>query len=897
MRLPSRLTGAWRAIVHRERVDAELDEELREYLAASIEAKEAAGLPREEAVRQARAEMGSPAAARDWVRDVGWEARLESVWQDVRYAGRALRRSPAFTLAGVLTLALGIGATTAIYTLVEAVVLHPLPVDEADRVVRLLSGEGDATTRGFTYPAYLRFRDQTGAAFDAAGASAEAGVRVTVGDDSRQVLAAFVNEEYFDAVGIQAARGRLFARSEHAAGAEPAVILTDAFWRARLGADPAAIGRTIQLANATATIAGVAPRGFRGLDLSIPVDLFVPLMSAPLVLPPANYFHDTPAVVGGLTYSPQAWVGVTARLKRDVPISQAEALLSSVRIEPAAGARRQGAALRLVPATNLARGMRSGHQAARFATLLAAVVSLVLLVGCANLSGLLLARYEQRRRETAVRLALGAERARVVRLFLAESLLLSLLGAGAGLLFARWMLDAMGELVIPGRIPLDALQLAVTERAVVFSGAAALFTAAVAGLLPAWLGSRLDLAAGLNTRLATPNGRGFVRGALVTGQVALSLVLIVGAMLFVRSLRAALATDVGVDTSRIAYASVSFWTAGYDAAGLARFTQRVVEALAAQPGVERATYGALPLADVPGSGVRYVIDGQPRNLSRTLEFGCGPDYFATIGVEIVEGRALAPQDARPGSPPVVVVNDAFARQAWPGAGALGRRIVTYPRGPELEVVGVARDGKYAALSEQGRLAIYLPWHLVRRQAAGARETFVVRSRHAARAALPLLRQEIRRADPRLPIMAAGTLDERIAALAMTQRIGASLLGWFSAVAFALAIVGIYGLIAYAVTRRTHEIGIHIALGADPATIVARMMRRSLMPVAFGVMAGLGGAVWLSHFAAGFLFGIAATDPASFAGATLLLLVAAAAASYIPARRAARVDPMAALRAE
>jgi macrolide transport system ATP-binding/permease protein len=901
MRIVRRLFGALHAIVRRKAVDADLDEELRAYLAAAVDAKVAAGATHRQALRAARAEVGSPAAVKDWVRDVGWETSLESVSQDARYAARLLRRSPGFTATAILTLGLGVGATTAIFTVVEAVILKPLPIADPDRVVSLHRMEAKRVTRTFTYPTFERSRDATAAMFEAAGASGNSGLRISIGNEARQVGAAFVTEDYFDVLGIRASRGRLFMREEHGAGAAPVVVLADAFWRTRMNADEHVIGRTIRIADTQATVVGVAPRSFRGLQLASPSDMFMPLRATALVLPAGNYLSDTLVVIGKQSFSPQAWLEITARLRPGASLAQAEMLLSTLALgpsAPSAGRNEPPASMRLVSTSAVALSSSTQAETKGFATLLAAVVSLVLLIGCANLAGLILARNEQRRRETAVRLALGARTSRVIRLFLVESLLLSFLGGLAGLLIAGWMLQAMTEFVLPGRIRLETLQLGLTQRVLLFAGGAALFTALVSGLVPALFGSRADLTSVLRTRGgATTRGKSVARGALVAAQVAISLVLIVGAVLFVRSLRAALATEVGVDAARIAYATVSFWRAGYDQARLARFNDGVIERLRARPGVERVTFGALPLAGFSGSTPAFRIDGVDRQLPQTLLFPCGPDYFATTGIHLVAGRAFGRDDERPGGPPAVVVNEAFARQAWPGLSAIGRRVFIQPRGPDLEVVGVARDGKYGSLTEEGRLALYMPWHLVRQTPDGARVTFIVRGAGNARASVLTLQREIRLADPGLPIFAAGTLEERISELAMTQRIGASLLGWFSAVACALAVLGIYGLIAYAVALRTNEIGVRIALGAEPGQVVRRMMQRSLVPVAAGIVAGLGGAYALTRLATSFLYGIAPHDPVSFVVSTAFLIVAATIASYVPARRAAAVDPMIALRAE
>ncbi len=695
MRWLSRITGTLHALMRRDRVDAELDEELRDYLVSAVDAKVAAGMTRDEAVRHARAELGSPAAVRDWVRDAGWESRLESLWQDVRHAARALRRSPGFTVAATVTLALGIGATTAIFTIVEAVILRPLPIADADRVVTLQIAEPGTTQRMFTYPTFSRFRDHGTAAFDTVAASGNAGLRVRAGGEMRQVLAAFVTENYFDVLGIHPSHGRSFAASEHLAGAAPTVVVTDAFWRARMGADPAAIGQQIQVADTYATVVGVTPRSFNGLKLGSPVDLFLPLMTTSLVLPPANYLSDTPATIGGGRYSPQAWMEIIGRLKRDASIQQAVASVPAANLVRPGRSPRDATETRLVPTTSAALSPGTQADTRRFATLLAAVVTLVLLVGCANLSGLLVARIEQRRRETAVRVALGAGRGRVARLFLAESVLLSTAGALGGLLLAHWMLQAMSDFVIPGRIRIESLQLGLTTSVILFSGAAAVFTALITGLLPAVLGSRVNIASGLARRVIGPApGRGVARAALVAAQVGISLILVAGAMLFVRSVREALATNVGADASRVAYATVSFWTAGYDDARLARFNLTMVERLSGSPGVERASFGGLPLAAVSGSTQAFRIDGAGRRFPDTLEFPCGPDYFATVGIEVVAGRALSTDDGRLGAPPAVVINEAFALHAWPGQNPVGRRVFIEPQGPEFLVVGVARDGKY-----------------------------------------------------------------------------------------------------------------------------------------------------------------------------------------------------------
>jgi predicted permease len=896
MRTLHRVISGLRALTRRRRAEQELDAELLDFLTTAIEAKVARGMSRVEAERAARLELGSAAAVKDWTRDVGWESRVESVWQDVRYAARMLRRAPGFTAIAVLTLALGIGATTAIFTVVEGVILRPLPIVEPDRVFTVQTVDDRFTGRTFTYPRYLRIREQVDPLVASVAASGDSGVLVRVNGQSRQAAAVFVTEEFFGLLGIRPSRGRFFLPEDHLAGAPPVAVVSHAFWRTRMSADPEVVGRSIRIANTQATVVGIAPRGFLGLELSSPQDVFMPLTAVPLVLPPGNYMSDTRIEIGGRGYSPQAWLDMTLRLRAGITPAQVEAALAPLayRNQPTA---RPPSSLRIVPTAGAALSSRTKAATTRFATLLAVVVGLVLLIGCSNLAALVLARAEARRRETVLRLALGAGAARVVRLFLTESVLLSAMGGAAGVLVARWMLQAMGHFVIPGAIRLETLQLGLTSRVMLFAAAASVVTAVLSGVLPAILASRVEVVSSLKTSTDTTSPRrSLARTFLVAAQVAITVVLVVGAMLFVRSLRLALATDTGVDAARLAYATVSFWTAGYDDVSLARFHEAIVERLTGRPGVDRVTYGVLPLAHFPGSTPAFRIDGVTRQLRQTLLYPAGPDYFETIGIEIVSGRAFEPPDAQAAAQPVIVVNESFARQAWPGGVAVGRRVTVEPRDHELVVVGVARDGRYGTLGEEPTPAVFIPWHLMPRVASAARETFVVRSRDPE-GVLSMLQREIRSEDPRLAIMTATTLEARVAELAMTQRIGASILGWFSAAAFALAVLGIYGLIAYAVTRRTAEIGIHIALGAEPGDVVRRMMRHSLLPVCLGLAAGVAGAFVLSRSAGAFLFGIAPHDPVSFVAAIGFLLLAAVVASYLPARRAARVDPVVALRAE
>jgi predicted permease len=818
---------------------------------------------------------------------------MHVVWtflNDIRYSVRLLRRSPWFSLAAVLTLSFGVGATTAIFTVFERIVLHPLPISEPAKVVSLHRTQGQTFSRTFTYPAFRRFVERTEPIFSSVAASGASGVRVRVGNETRLASAAFVSEGYFEQLGIHMTRGRLFAAEEYRAGAALAAIITDAFWRSRLAADPGAVGREIRLGDATAVVVGIAPRAFRGLEIGSPVDLFMPLLNANVILPEGNYFNETLIRIDGRGYSPQHWLDITARLKPGVSLPQAEAFLTGVTIDPAG---RADAPIRLISTSDAALSPRTSQDTTRFATVLAIVVSLVLLVGCANLAGLVLARNEQRHREVSIRLALGAHPMRVFRMFFTESLLLSLLGGAGAVVIAIWMLHTISTFVLPGGIEMEDLQLATSRGLLSITAIATGVAAMLTGLLPAISGSRPDLLDGLKGRRAAALARrGITRGFLVAVQVAISLVLVFGAALFLRSLRSALATDVGTDVQRIAYAEVSLWGAGYDRARLTALTGSLTQRLESLPGVERVTFGGMPLVGFPGSTPAFEIDGVRRQLPQTLVFPAGPGYFEALGIELIAGRAFSSGNDATGRP-VVVVNEAFARHAWPGSNPLGRRVFVRPQGPELEVIGVARDGKYGSLREAGRSAIYVPWHL--QAYLRSSETIMLRTSGDPRAIVGAIEREIRRVDPALAIRSAGTLEDRIGELAMTQRIGASLLGWFSALALALALLGVFGLVAHTVAVRTTEIAIRLALGGAVSAVVRLMMLRALLPVAIGIVVGTAGAFLLSALARSFLFGVEPYDAASFAAAIGWLVLLVLLASYIPARRAAAVDPMTALR--
>lgn len=507
---------------------------------------------------------------------------------DLRYGCRSLLRSPGFTAANVLTLGLGAGATIAVLALLDAVLLRPLPLSDPDRTVTLHTRFEGELSRGFVYPEFERIRGASGELFEVVAASGSSGVRVTTPAGARTVAVTLVTERYFDVVGIRSALGRGFAVSEHRLGADPVVILTDVFWRTQLGADPNVIGTRVRTGDRDATVVGVLPRGFRGLYLNRPADLFMPLRAAPLVLPPANYLAETVVTINGLGYSPREWISIVGKLRPEVSPARAETALP-----PMVGARRAAAApepVTLVPTASAALSSRAETE--RFVGLLVVVVGLILLVGCANLAGLMLARNEQRRGEAALRVALGVSRLRLLRLFLTETFLLAGGGALAGLLVSLWLLQVLSRFVLPGGVAIGALDFGWFGSLVAFGLGAACVTVLLCGVVPALQVLRMETLPVLQGH--PPGGRGAAgrtRGALLAGQVAMTVLLVIGAALFLRSLRTAVTTDVGADADRIFYASVWFPFAGYDEV---RVAAGLVAALALTGLVEQFLFGVAP---------------------------------------------------------------------------------------------------------------------------------------------------------------------------------------------------------------------------------------------------------------------------------------------------------------
>jgi putative ABC transport system permease protein len=809
---------------------------------------------------------------------------METLLQDLRYGFRMLRKSPGFTAVAVLTLALGLGANTAVFSIVDALALRPLPVPDAKHLVAIYTSgktsRGAYLTGPTSYPDLVDYR--AGApAFAGIAGSENRGSILRVGDDSVMLLTCVVTENYFSLLGVNALHGRTFTEQEfQSPDFPPEVVISYSLWRKYLGGDPKVVGRNIHLTGKDYVIAGVLPREFRGTEPTASPDIFMP------------------ALVWGreeMTARSNARFQLLARLNPGVDLRQAQTQMDTVaqRLAAAYPKERSGRVITLQWEPETRRGLRN------IGYMFLAVAALVLLIACANVAGLLLARGETRRRELATRLAIGASRLRLTRQMLTESLLLSLLGMGLAVLVALWVVEALPGM-LPAQVAMLGIDFRLDQRALAFSFAAALLSLIVFGVAPAVQSCRVSLVSELKEggSAGTARGRTWARNTLIVGQMALSVVLLTGAGLLVRTFLKVSQQDLGFDSrgqmlllqilpgSR--QSEVTFSTA----------YPQLLERIEALPGVEGASLGnRAPFADynggwrktvyVPGMHLAPNEQGVPINLGRA-----DGKYFQTLGMALLRGRTFGPQD-QPTAQRVVILNETAARRLFPGADPVGQHFrFGGPNGPDCEVVGIVRDAKYNDVTEQIMPYMYVPF---------AQETgdtvLLVKTRIAAASVLPLVRREIKAFDSSMSIFSVVTMAEHMRAALYAQRATAGLVLTLGLLGLTLAVVGLYGVLSYYVNRRRHEIGLRLAVGAQPGAVFRMIVRRGLSLAALGTAIGMAGAIGVMYFLAGLLFGVSPHDPLTLLVVAGLLLLVAVLAAAVPARRAARVDPMVALRYE
>jgi predicted permease len=867
--VPLRLRSLFRG----ERVDRELDEELRYHVDRLTEEHIAKGVPPAEARLAALRAMNGVEQRKEECRDTRRVRLVQDVLQDLRYARRTLSRSRGFTAAAVVTLALGIGASVAVFTVVNGVLLRPMPFPEPDRLFLLSHTEiGPFMSQpGLADSQYLEFRASDRLFAHLAAFTIAYGASLTAPGDPSIVRASRVTTEFFAAPAI----GRTFGAGDDQPGRDHIVLLSDGLWRSRFGADSAVTGREITLDGVRHSVVGVMPPGF---DF------------------PGEAVIWTPMAIRSDSGNSLMYP-VLGRLKPGVPVAQAQAEFDTIvrqAAKPETDARWISG---VIPLKELAvRNIR------RPLKIFAGAVGLVLLIACANVANLLLARSTGRQREIAVRAALGASRARLVRQLLTESILVSVAGGLCGILLARWGMPALLALAPKGRIPRTEM-IHVDGQVLGFALALSLVTGIVFGLAPALGITRRRLGGSL-----LPGGRGSLAGqerlraALVVGEIALALVLLTGAGLMLKSFLRLRAVDTGFRPENVLTLTVDLPRAVYPTAQkLQAFHQETLHRLSTLPGV--LGVGAVnfrPLGTMLLSG-DFQIEGGPGVLGDMIadKPAVSPGYFSAMGIRLMRGRDFTERDDAKGAG-VAIVSRTVARMISPSEDVLGRRLTLETR-PKPEdwatIVGVVDDVKQWGPSQPAHPAIYRPYLQVTRLLFLSHMTFAVRTASDPLELAPGLRSVLRSVDSNQPAQSIASMDDVMAAATAEPGFQARLLGGFAALALLLALVGTYGVLAYSVAQRTHEIGLRMALGARHGAVLWMVIRRTLVLSGMGVALGAIGAVWAVRFLATLLFEIEPTDPGTFGVVALMILLAALAAGYIPARRATRVDPLVALRHE
>ncbi len=807
----------------------------------------------------------------------------------LRQAARGLLRRPEFTAVAVVSLALGIGANAAVFSAVQAVFLRSVPVRDPQRLMVLFATiEGVPGTFFVSYPNFVDYRDSNTVFSHLVSATP-----VTLGlsgDGPPQRLGGeMVSGDYFETLGVRPALGRAFAPEEDRAGdARAVVVLGDSLWRRRFGASRGVLGRKIEIDGHPFTVIGVGPRGFTGTGGLSRTDFWVPLALHDIVLPRRfrPFFQVRRATM----------LGVVGRMKDGVTRGQVEAELRTItaRLARDYPDMNTGRGLRLLPLTEVRVDPDQRDVYVRAGALLTAVVGLVLLVACGNVANMLLARAAGRRREIAVRLALGARRDQLMRQLLLEGVLLALASGAAGLLFAAFLLRIIGTFDSP-YLPAD-LELGLDPPVLLYTLLLSLVTVLLFALVPALQATRPDLVTALKEANApAPRGRLELRGLLVVGQVALALISLVSAALFLLSLGKAQRLDPGFERRHLVVASFDLDDRGYDEARGRAFLRRLEERVAALPGVRStAVAESLVLAD---QALRRTIslEGQEPDPERPLILqpnAVSPRYFETMGLRLLRGRFLTGND-RAGSPEVAVINRTMAETLWPGVNPVGRRFSMMPTREIVEVVGEVEDLRYNSLSEGPQLYAYLPIE----QHYSSAVTLHVRTSGDPAGLIGAVRREIQAQEPGLALDRIRSMDDVVGELLWAPRAGAALLALFGVIALALAVIGIYGVISYSVAQRRREISIRMAIGAGRGQVLRLFVGRGMALVAAGIALGLVTAFAAARWIASLLYGIEPGNAVAFATAALALALIALVATWLPARRAAAVQPMLAMRQE
>ncbi|MBA2502807.1 MAG: ABC transporter permease [Pyrinomonadaceae bacterium] len=806
---------------------------------------------------------------------------MNTLWQDIRFAVRMLLKNPGITAVVVLVLALGIGANTTIFSVVNAVLLRPLPYEDPDRLVRLSEDSPQVPEMSISYPNFLDWREQNGV-FSSIAAMQFRSLNLIGVNEPERLPGRAVSAQFFDVLGVKPALGRSFMAEEDRPGANRVCIVSDGLWKRRFGSDPSLVGKQLTLSDQSYTVIGVLPSSYR---FGTPTDIFVPIGLR------ADEMMERGSHPG---------IYAIARLKPGVTVEQARSELINMAQRISQQYSMAGNSATLKPLREVfVEDVRTSL------LILLGAVGFVLAIACANVANLLLARAAARGREIAIRAALGAGRMRIVRQLLTESVLLACLGGIIGLLLALWGIDVLRTASIDSLPTVAVIKL--DTSVLIFTFLISILTGIIFGLAPALGASKTDLNETLKESGrgagASPR-RGLARNLLIITEVALSLVLLVGAGLLVKSFLRILDTDPGFNPDKLLTVQIARMAGKDEGRKVSDFFTELNQRLAALPGVEAVAHSnGLPL--LGASDTSFAIEGRPKpepgKQPQTMFYVTSPDYLQAMGIRLIKGRFFNSQDTQ-GSPRVAVIDEAFARQQFPNEDPIGQRLAGNDNNPSTEIVGVVAHVKHFGLDATERIQpqLYLPFNQAPDSvlpSMGGRMNLIIRTAIDPLTLAAAVRREVQAVDRNQPVYNINTMEQTLAQSLATQRLSMTLLTFFAGVALLLAAIGIYGVLSYAVTQRTHEIGLRMALGAQRKDVLKLVVGQGMMLVVVGIIIGLVASFILMRLMASLLYGVSATDPVTFASVALLLAVVALLACYIPARRAMRVDPMIALRYE
>jgi len=875
-----RLSG----LLRKGSLERDMDDELDFHLQMEITENIRKGMSPNQARSEAQRRLGGVAQLKETYREAHALPMFEVLWQDIRFGFRMLRRSPGFSLLAILCLTLGIGATTAVFSWIEGILLRPFPlVVHQERMMAVTGTDRAAGRDDVSFPDFLDFQKNC-TLFDAFLIDRITGTTLAIGDRADRTTMSVVSANYFDALGVRPILGRGFEPAEDfGRNAHPVTVISYQMWQERFHGDPAIIGKTQMLNGMPHTIIGVTPQGFYGTFVGWAMQLWVPASMQETFDPGGYKLEDRGA----------RWIEGFVRLKAGVTPDQAQAEISAVaqRLETTYPATNRGRGIKLWPLWQTP--FNNAGTLLPTLSIALAVVVFVLLIACANVSNLLLVRAFGRRHEMTVRLSVGAGRGRLLKQLLTEGFILALLAAAGGLLVANWCRNLL-VLLLPARAGVSMfLPGDLDWRVLVLSAGVCLISTLLFGLVPAFQTSKIDLASALKAESGGVVGgkrRALVRSSLVVVQVALSFVLLAGAGLLLQSLRAVQNTSPGF-TPRVLTSYVDLVAAGYDRQRIKNFDDALIDRLQSVSGIQSAVISRMtPFSYRSYSTAPIAVDGYetPPDEQPTAEFNeVGPGYFATMGIPLVAGREFTASDNETG-PQVAVVNEVMAAQYWRGRDPVGSRVQV--KGRWLQVVGVAKMSKYRNLTEIARPFFYVP---MRQSSMGV--NIQIRTQLNPETMRKVLVREIHAIDENLAPGELITMQEQVDRTTAAQRIAVSMLGVFGGLALVLAAIGLYGVMSYTVSQSTRELGLRMALGASVPNLLRLVMSQGLALTAIGVVVGTVAALMMAKLIANLLYHVSPRDPLAFGVALLVMMIAATAACFLPAWRATQTDPVRALR--